>query len=583
MNGHSDTRLAGPRLWHGLVRSHAWRLPALFGLAIVAPSPAAARSVIQADTIFVNGNVIPMTRADARAQAVAVRKGRIVAIGSNAEVEATRVKATRRIDLKGRTVLPGFIDAHGHITGVAQWIGMAHLAPPPVGTVSSITELQEVLRSWARSHPEGWLIATGYDDAQLTERRHPTRQELDAVSTERPILAFHVSGHLATLNSKALEMTGLLHPGAVAPGGVVRLETDGTTASGVVEEGAMFKVMLSLPRPSLEQQVSAMKAAQELYAQNGLTTAQDGATTPDGWAALQAASRQGALFIDVHALPVVIAPFPGIDTLPFNAPYDGHLRAAGVKIILDGSPQGRTAWLSQHYHAVPTGQSAGYAGYQQIPDDKFKDMLRTAAARGRQVYVHVNGDAAIQQLIECVRAVNLEGGPQLKRTIAIHSQTVRLDQLQAMKQLDIEPSFFASHTYYWGDWHREVTLGPDRADRISPQRDAFDVGLRPTIHNDSPVVPPDMIRLIWSAATRRTRSNDILGPKERVTVYEALQEVTANAAYEIHEEETKGTLEPGKLADLVVLDGDPTTISPENMLKLHVVATIKEGQFVHGR
>lgn len=550
--------------------------------SLVSAGPVAAGTRIEADTIFVNGNIITMTQPNARVQALAVRDGKIAAVGTNTEVEATGTRKTRRIDLKGRTVLPGFIDAHGHITEVARWLGVAHLSPPPVGTVSTMADLQTALRSYAQSHPDGWLVAAGYDDAQLAERRHPTRQELDAVSADRPIIAVHASGHLAALNTKALEMAGLLHPGKVEPGGVVQLEADGATASGVIEEGALFKVMYTLPRPSPEQQAAAMKAAQDIYARNGLTTAQDGATTPDAWAMLQAIARQGGLFLDVHALPLVTAPFAGIDQVPFNAPYAGHLRAAGIKIVLDGSPQGRTAWLSHPYHIVPPGRAADYAGYRQIPDDQLKALLRTAAAHDRQVFVHVNGDTAIQQLIDGVRAVDGEDGPKLKRTIAIHSQTARLDQLQAMKRLDIEPSFFASHTYYWGDWHREVTLGPDRADRISPQRDAFDVGLRPTIHNDAPVVMPDMLRLIWSAATRRTRSNDILGPQERVSVYEALQEVTSNAAYEIHEEKLKGTLEPGKLADLVILDGDPLTISPEDLLRLHVLATVKEGGFVFG-
>lgn len=555
----------------------------MLAVGLFVGAPVDARPKAEADTIFFNGNVIPMTQPEARAQAIAVRNGKILAVGTDAEVEATKTKSTKRIDLGGRTVLPGFIDAHGHISGVAQWLGMANLAPPPVGSVSSIAGLQAALRRYAQSHPDGWLVASGYDDAQLAEGRHPTRQELDAVSSDRPILAMHASAHLATLNTKALEISGLLHPGNTARNGLIQMEADGQTASGVIAEGVMFKVMFSLPHPSAEQEVGAMKAAQEIYAKNGVTTAQDGAATADSWRTLQAMSRRGELFIDVHALPLIITPFAGIDAVPFNAPYAGHLRAAGVKIILDGSPQGRTAWLSQPYHIVPPSHAADYAGQQQIPDDKLKDMLRTAAAHGRQVYAHVNGDAAIQQLINCVRAVNAEGGPQLRRTIAIHSQTARCDQLEAMKQLDIEPSFFASHTYYWGDWHREVTLGPVRADRISPQRDAFDIGLRPTIHNDSPVVPPDMLRLAWSAVTRRTRSDDILGPQQRVSVYEGLQEITSNAAYEIHEEKMKGTLEPGKLADLVVLDGDPLATPPEDMLGLHVVATVKEGQFVFER
>ena len=295
---------------------------------------------------------------------------------------------------------------------------------------------------------------------------------------------------------------------------------------------------------------------------------------------LREAARRSALFIDVDALPLIVLPFPDLDKVPFNAPYDNRLRAAGVKIIVDGSPQGRTAWLSHPYFRIPEGLPADYAGDRQIPDDRLKAMLRNAAGHGWQVFAHVNGDAAIQQLIDGVRAVDHEGGSTLKRTITIHSQTARIDQLRAMKELDIEPTFFASHTFYWGDWHREVTLGPVRAEHISPQRDAFDVGLTPTIHNDSPIVPPDMIRLIWSAVTRRTRSNDILGAEERVTPYEALEEITRNAAYQLHEEKTKGTLEPGNLADLVILNANPLTISSEKLLELRVSATIKEGRYI---
>lgn len=552
---------------------------AAFGL-VAGPSGAMARTV--ADTVFVNGNVIPMTAPDVRAQAVAVKDGAIVAVGSNQQIAALQGKKTRRVDLQGKTLLPGFIDAHGHISGVAQSLGVATLDPPPVGPVGSIPDLQQILRQYAASHPQGWVVGRGYDDALMAEHRHPTRQELDAVAADRPVIVSHASGHLAVLNTRALEMAGLLHPGPLEPGSVVQLEADGHTASGVIAEGALFKVFGLFPRPTLEQGIAGLVAAQKIYAKYGLTTAQDGATGPDDWHLLSAAADQSALFIDVHALPLASAPFPGLDELPFNAPYRNHLRAAGIKIIMDGSPQGRTAWLSHPYFHVPHAEPDDYAGFQQIPDKKLDAMLRNAAGHGWQVYAHVNGDAAIQELIDGVRRVDEAGGPQLKRTIAIHAQTARLDQLQAMKQLDIEPTFFASHTFFWGDWHREVTLGPVRADRISPQRDAFDIGLRPTIHNDAPVVPPDMIRLIWSAVTRRTRSGDILGPQERVTPYEALEEVTSNAAYEIHEEDSKGTLEPGKLADLVILDGDPLTIPPELIINLHVVGTIKDGRYVFG-
>ena len=157
-----------------------------------------------------------------------------------------------------------------------------------------------------------------------------------------------------------------------------------------------------------------------------------------------------------------------------------------------------------------------------------------------------------------------------------------LEQLEDMKKLDIQPSFFANHTWYWGDWHREVALGPKRADFISPQATAWEIGLRPTAHNDSPVVPPDMMRLIWSSVNRRTQSGDILGPLERIPAYRALQQVTINAAWQIHEEADKGSLVAGKRADLVVLDANPLTIAPDQLNTIRVVATIKDGQTIHG-
>ena len=423
----------------------------------------------------------------------------------------------------------------------------------------------------------------GYDDSLMTERRHPTRRELDAVSLDRPILAFHVSGHLATLNTKALEITGLLHPGKDPPAGVVRREADGITAAGVVEEGAVFAAVQKIPSAPLDSQIKWLIDAQRLYAANGITTAQDGATTPDGWALLKAAAANRSLFLDVHALPLAAMKWDNLAALPFNAPYRNHLRVAGIKIIADGSPQGRTAWLSHPYHDPPTGSDRSYAGYRQIRDDVLRATLENAAAKGWQAYVHVNGDAAIQQLIDNVRTINLSGGKKLARTIAIHAQTARYDQLQQMKALDIEPTFFAAHTYFWGDWYRETVLGSERADNISPQRAAFDVGLHPSIHNDAPVVPPDMMRLIWSAVTRRTRSGDILGPAQRVSIYEALEEVTRNAAYQIHEENMKGTIEPGKTADSTILNSDPMGVMENEILNIKIEYIVKNGRVISVR
>lgn len=556
-------------------------LAGALGLGLSVSCAVAAGAKTAADTVFVDGNVIPMTGPSQRAQAVAVKDGKILAVGTNAEIEALRGEHTDVVDLGGKTLLPGFIDAHGHITLLARQIDFANLSAPPVGKVTDIPSLLDVMRAQAAKQPDGWIVGIGYDDAELAEKRHPDRHELDRVSTDRPALIWHVSGHLMSANTKALEMLGMLRPAGDPPRGVIRREADGKTASGVLEEGAMLVAMEALPTPNMDRQLEQLREAEQVYASYGLTSAEEGAAPLSSWTLLDEAARRNELMIDVHVLPRIMANWPNLDGLPFNAPYRNHLRVAGVKIILDGSPQGRTAWLSQPYFKPPPGHDNTYAGYQQVSDADLQAALLRAANNGWQVYVHVNGDAAIQQLIDNVRIIDQKVQRPLRRTIAIHSQTARRDQLEQMKALDIEPTFFASHTFYWGDWHREVVLGPERADHISPQKTAFDLGLHPTIHNDTPVVPPDVIRLIWSAATRRTRSGDILGPSERVTPYQALMEVTSNAAYEIHEEGLKGSLEPGKLADFVVLDIDPLSIDPEKWLSVHVLATIKEGHYIY--
>jgi predicted amidohydrolase YtcJ len=299
---------------------------------------------------------------------------------------------------------------------------------------------------------------------------------------------------------------------------------------------------------------------------------------PNVWPVLAEAARRGVLTIDTVALLAFEPPLPEVVRPLIGKSYQGHVRIAGVKLVVDGSPQGRTAWLKDPVPVPPAGKAADYHGYPAIDLDLFNKRLAEAATNKWQVFAHVNGDAAAQALIEGVRANGLAG----RRTVAIHNQVVSAAQLAEMKTLDIQPSFFANHTWYWGDWHRDVALGAKRADVISPQASAWALGLRPTAHNDSPVAPPDIMRLVWSSVNRRTQSGDILGPQERISPYRALQQVTINAAWQIHEDADKGSLAPGKRADFVLLDANPLTVNPAQLFEIKVVATIKDGKTVYG-
>jgi predicted amidohydrolase YtcJ len=546
-------------------------------LIVVAPLLIAAKPVPA--EIYHGGTIITMAGDSAETvEAILVTDGKIAATGAFAELQK-RAKKAQHIDLKGRTMLPGFIDAHGHISYVGQAEAMAKLAPPPVGGVDTIAKLQDALRAWLSNLPaDAPLIGNGYDDSQLAEKRHPTRHDLDAVATDRPIVVLHASGHLASANSFALAKYGITAERADPPGGAFRREVDGKTPNGVMEETALFAALGAIMPKGLDPAIATLVEGQKLYASNGITTAQDGRVMPEAWPVLEEAAKRGALILDIVALTSFERDWPEAVRARIGKSYDGKLRIAGIKLTVDGSPQGRTAWLHDPVPVPPEGKDANYRGYPAIDLKLFNAKLAEAAANDWQVFVHVNGDEAAQALIDGVRANGLSG----KRTVAIHNQVVRREQLDAMKALDIQPSFFANHTWYWGDWHRDVALGPKRADFISPQATAWTIGLRPTAHNDSPVVPPDIMRLIWSSVNRRTQSGDILGPEERISVYRALQQVTINAAWQIREDGEKGSLVAGKQADFVILDANPLVSDPAKLNEIKVVVTINDGKSIFG-
>ena len=312
----------------------------------------------------------------------------------------------------------------------------------------------------------------------------------------------------------------------------------------------------------------------EIYARNGITTAQDGASSLETISLMNAADAQGMINIDVISYPIgQNGLIENLDTISFGA-YQGRVKVGGIKIILDGSPQGKTAYLTQPYYKPPHNESKLYKGYPLIPQKDLSGLVKKYADLSIPIMAHANGDAAADMLIKAVKDAEIESD---HRTIMIHAQTVREDQLDLMKKLEIIPSYFSTHTFYWGDWHRDSVFGPDRAMRISPTKSTLERDMPFTVHNDSPVVPPDMMRLLWSTTNRQTRSGKILGKQQRISTYSALEAITINAAYQHFEDDLKGSIEVGKQADLVVLSEDPLSIDTKNLLEVNVVATFSHG------
>ncbi len=562
---------------------HLRHLAIAAGLLASTASQAPAQE--PADRIFTGGPVLTMDDAQPRAGAVAVTDGRIVAVGTAEEIEAYRGEGTEVTDLAGRALVPGFFDAHGHVMAGGIQALTANLLAPPDGEVTDIASLQRVLRDWAEENraiveATGLVMGFGYDNSQLAELRHPTRAELDAVSTDYAVYLMHQSGHIGATNSKALEVLGITAASENPPGGLILKDETGEP-TGVLEENAHFA---SLPVLFSAVDAEGMKviirAGSELWPRFGYTTAQEGRSLPSTVAVMAAVAAEGGFEIDVITHVDVLA---GRDFILENASSDyvNRFRVGGAKLTIDGSPQGFTALRDRPYHAPVGDYPPGYLGYASVQQAQVDDAVDWAYANGVQILTHANGEGAQDMLIAAVGAATERHGSGDRRTTLIHGQFAREDQVDSYKALGVIPSFFPMHTFYWGDWHRDHTVGPALADDISPTGWAVRRGMIFTSHHDAPVAFPDSMRVLDATVTRRSRSGDIIGPDQGVDVITALKAMTLWPAYQYFEEGEKGSIEVGKLADLVILSDDPTAVDPETLDERVVAETIKEGETIY--
>ncbi|MQQ99201.1 amidohydrolase [Glaciimonas soli] len=547
-----------------------------------------------ADVIYFDGTIITVNDAQPNVEAVALKDGKILAVGTRADIEKQNKGATTQmINLGGKTMIPGFVDGHSHFVEVGTQSVSANLLPAPDGPVNAIPELQQALRDFMATSAivkaHHIVVGMNYDNSQMVEQRHPTRQELDAVSTKIPIMISHQSGHIGVLNSKALEMAGISAATPNPPGGVIEREADGKTPNGVLQETAFFMAAPKLmPTFTPDELIAQIQGGEAHYIANGFTTAQDGKTSVATLKVLPEIARMGGFKIDVVSYADLVAVVDAGDEAILQGPlmsrsYTNHFRIGGVKLTLDGSPQGKTAWFTHPYFKVPSGQDKNYAGYPAFTDAKLHDWVNLAYKNNWQLLAHTNGDAAIDQLIRIVQDTAASYPPKDRRTVMIHGQLLRADQIPQIKELGIFPSEFPMHTFYWGDYYRESVVGPARAENISPTGWLLKSDMKFSIHSDAPVVFPDAMRLISTAVNRVTRSGYILGPKQRISPLVALKAMTIWPAYQHFEEATKGSIEVGKIADLVILSDNPLTVDHAKIIDIKVDETIKDGKVIYQR
>lgn len=537
-----------------------------------------------ADTIYLGGEIVTVNHAQPSAEGLAVKDGEIVAVGSQADVLKLQGDGTRVVDLQGKTLVPGFVDGHSHFLGFGSQAIGANLLAPPDGTVNNIEDLVAKLKEFADG-PDisrtGWIFGIGYDDAVLAERRHPTRDDLDQVSKDIPVIAVHISGHFSAMNSAGLKKIGYTSETSNPRGGVIRRRPGSDEPNGVLEELASIPHMIpAINGVKPEDKDYFLKRGLELAKSFGYTTANEGRCMGFQNTDLLSAARRGLLDIDVLSY-IDYTARKDLEYTFSKSGYVGRYRVAGMKITLDGSPQGRTAWRTQPYLLPPDGQSKGYKGYPAISDTKLiESLFEEAYKKGWPVKVHANGDAAIDQMLEALKPVHQKYGSGDRRHVLIHGQFVRSDQLDSLKELQVIPSLFPMHTFYWGDWYDQI-IGPELAQKISPMRSAIKIGMTPTSHTDAPVALPNLMQVMSATVNRVSRSGKVMGPDERLTPLEALKAITIWGAYQHFEEKTKGSLEVGKLADMVILDRNPLTVDPITIKDIKVVETIKEGKTVY--
>ena len=552
--------------------------------------------------IFYGGDIITMEKDSAEyVEAVVSENGEIVFVGTKSEAE-NKYSNAKKVDLKGKTMIPGFIDAHSHLWQTATKLGTVALDAPPASDIRTIDDIIKKMSDKIKSNPtnykteKNWLIGWGLDNGALKENRFPTRKDLDKISTEIPIVVVHFSGHMLMMNTLGMQRAGYLEEDYKSPeGGSLQFYEGTKEPNGVIEEQAMLNAFSKIGGDIIgkegiytgiqfnkDKMKKLVLEAQEVYLKHGYTTISEFATTDDSYNTVKELATEGKLKADVGmAYYAVLTTIDNVKSL-YSKEYTNHLRVIGGKLNLDGGSPGRTAYLREPYFTPTPGQPTDYRGYSSIK--KQEDMNALVGSYYKEkipFYIHALGDAAVDQCIAAVKFSEENYKYDNIRTNLIHLQQVQPDQFDALENLDVTLTYQITHNYYFADFHNKYIYGPERTARLNPMRDGLNKGLSTTFHHDSPVHPVNQIFLMWIAVNRESRSGKVYGADQKLTPYEALYASTNAVAYQYFEENKKGTISEGKLADFVILSENPLKINPENIKNIVVLETIKEGKTVY--
>ncbi len=545
-----------------------------------------ANTELAADSIYMGGDIITMNDAQPHAGAIAVKDGLIVAVGTRAEVEQEHKGTETKIhNLDGKTLVPGFLDAHSHYINSLSVANQAKLYAPPAGPGKDVDSIIAELKRFAREReiPKGdMILGYGYDDTVMPGGRLLNRDDLDKAFPDNPVRIDHVSMHGAVLNSMALEMFGFDANTKTPPGGVIVRKPGTEEPYGLIMETAFLPVYERTFPMSPEEEIANTRAGQMMYAEAGITTAHEGATHLGQLQTMHRAAEAGANIIDVVAYPFITDLDATLKQNPIDTwgKYNKHFKIGGVKITSDGSPQGRTAFFSTPYLTGGPNGEQDWHGEPTFPRESLQAMLKRVYDLGVPLTYHANGDAAIDMLFKAHEAVAGNDLGKDRNVTIIHAQFTRRDQIPKYVEFKFRPSYYTLHTFYFSDAHIR-NRGKQQAMYISPMRDSIDAGLHPTNHTDAVVAPLDQMFMLWTAVNRVSRSGEEIGPDQRITPHEGLKAMTIWVAEQYGEQASKGSIEVGKLADLVILDKNPLVVDSMAIRDIKVVETLKEGNSIY--
>lgn len=528
--------------------------------------------------IYVNADVLTMEPDQPEATAFAVAGRHFAAVGSDEDIRKTAPDGARVIDLGGKTVVPGFIEPHSHISYYAlqlNWVDCSPDAGPGIEEVKArITAKAEEIG------PGTWIRGFGYNQIFIKDERHLTKDDLDEAAPRNPVLIFHTSGHLYYANSLALEIGGITKETPQPEGGEIDKDERGEPTGLLLEPAAAAPVSAHLPKVTKEDCLNVLPSAIHHFHRAGITSCHDAAIGflgegPELFRAYRELEAADRLNLRIY-MTIIERIYQEIIDMGFGPGFGSdYVKLGSVKLLQDGSMPGETAALLEPYHHRPD-----FKGELIMPQEALDDLVQKYHGLGLQMAIHANGDGAVESVLQALeKADRVHPGKTDLRHMIIHCQLVSDDQMRRIKKLEAIPNYHLTHVYHWGDYHSETLLGPERARRIDPLKSTLDRGLRFVVHSDMPVHPVEPLPNMHTAVHRETRKGMVLGPEERISPYEALKRYTVDAAYCSFEEDIKGSIAPGKLADFVVLSDNPLTV-PDKIRDIQVLRTVVGGRTV---